>query len=79
MSTPLTTRLLETVIMSVVSIGLATYVVLKQLEVKFQNMENQLTEFKREMKDEVKEIRRDLYVPRAKQELYIPPNTGRKM
>jgi hypothetical protein len=79
MSTPLTTRLLETVIMSVVSIGLATYVVLKQLEVKFQNMENQLTEFKREMKDEVKEIRRDLYVPRANQELYIPQNPGRKM
>jgi type III secretory pathway component EscU len=79
MSTPLTTRLLETAIMSAVSIGLATYVVLKQLEVKFQNMENQLTEFKREMKDEVKEIRRDLYVPRANQELYIPQNPGRKL
>jgi hypothetical protein len=75
MSTPLTTRLLETFIMSAVSIGLATYVVLKQLEVKFQNMEIQLTE----MKDEVKEIRRDLYVPRANQELYIPQNPGRKM
>lgn len=79
MSTPLATRLLETAIMSAVSIGLATYVVLKQLEVKFQSMENQLTEFKREMKDEVKEIRRDLYVPRANQELYIPQNPGRKL
>jgi len=77
---PLSTRLVETAIMSVVAGGFATYINVRMMEEKLiqlnRNIEESATETKEkiaEVKQEVRQIRTDIYAPSIDR---LSPNRG---
>lgn len=61
MSTPLTTRLIETAIIGVLGFMGSYVMIIPRMEEKFNQLDNTV----KEVKSEVKQIQRDLYMPRA--------------
>jgi len=60
-NTPLTTRIIETAVMAIVGLIASYVLIIPKMEEKFNNLEKTVTE----VKQDVKQIQRDLYVPRS--------------
>jgi len=61
MNTPLTTRIVETAVMAMIGVFASYLLLIPKMEEKFLQLEKTVTE----VKQDVKQIQRDLYIPRS--------------